>query len=128
VVKGELNVGPGLVEAIEKFIEPLLPDTSTFVIGDKFGLAEIMVSPFVLRIYLLCKLGFLGEDTEAKLEKVEKWNKWANAVLANPNLKGTFNIQVEGRKAVDRIRKVREANKLVALVNENGPNTPLARV
>jgi glutathione S-transferase len=119
VVKGEPNVGPALVDAIQKFIVPLLPDT-TYVLGDKFGLAEILVSPFVLRLYLLAKLGFLGEGIEPKLGKIEKWNKWANAVLANESLKKTFDVPFEGRKTVDRIRKVREANKLASQGTANG--------
>jgi len=114
VIKGEPNVGPALVEAIQKYIVPILPDTP-FILGDKFGLAEILVSPFVVRLYLLAKLGFLGEGVEAKLEAVGKWNTWANHVLANESLKKTFNLEAEGRKVVDRIRKVREANKIVAL-------------
>jgi glutathione S-transferase len=119
VIRGEHNVGPGLVEAIEKYIVPLLPGT-TFVVGEKFGLAEILVSPFVLRLYLVAKLGFLGEGVEGKLDKIEKWNKWATAVLANESLKKTFNLEYEGRKAIDRIRKVREVNNFTAQAATNG--------
>ena len=65
VVRGEPNVGAGLVESIKKFVEPILPDT-TFIIGEKFGLAEVLVSPFLIRIYLLGKLGLLGDGIDAK--------------------------------------------------------------
>jgi len=95
---------------------PLLPEKSTFVIGDKFGLAEILVAPFVLRLYLSVKLGLLGEGVEAKLAEIPKWDKWARAVLANESVKATFNYETEARKTLDRVKKVREANKL----NTNG--------
>jgi len=113
VIRGEPNLGPTLVEAIKTWIEPLLPDTK-FIIGDKFSLAEILVSPFVLRLYLLEKLGILGEGIDAQLAAIPKWDKWAQAVLSNESVKKTFIVEQEARKAVDRIRKVREANKLAA--------------
>jgi glutathione S-transferase len=115
VVRGELNVGPALIESIKTFIIPLLPEKTQFVIGDKFGLAEILVAPFVLRIYLVAKLGLLGDGVEEKFAtEVEKWDKWAKAVLANGSVRKTFNYEAEARKAVDRVRKIREANKLAA--------------
>lgn len=113
VVRGEPNLGSNLVEAIKTWIVPLLPDTK-FIVGDKFGLAEILVSPFVLRLYLLEKLGIWGEGVGAQLAAVEKWHKWAQAVLANESLKKTFNVEAEARKTIERIRKVREANKVAA--------------
>jgi hypothetical protein len=112
VIKGEPNLGPTLVQAIQTYIVPLLPSNTRFIIGDKFGLAEILVSPFILRLYLLAKLGLLGEGTEAKLAEIKAWDQYANAVLANESLKSTFIWEAEARKAVDRIRKVREATKL----------------
>jgi glutathione S-transferase len=115
VVRGEPNVGAGLVESIKKFVEPLIPDT-TFIIGEKFGLAEILVSPFLIRLYLLAKLGLLGDGIDAKFAEATKWDKWARATLANESLRSTFNYEFEARKAVDRIRKIREAAK----VSSNG--------
>ena len=91
----------------------MLPDTP-FILGDKFGLAEILVSPFVLRLYLLEKLGILGEGIGAQLSAFDKWNKWAQAVISNESVKQTFAVEQEARKTVDRIRKVREANKVAA--------------
>jgi glutathione S-transferase len=113
VIRGEPNLGPALVQAIKTYIVPILPST-TFIIGEKFGLAEILVSPFILRLYLLAKLGLLGEGTEAKLDEIKSWSKYVSAVLANESLKSTFVWESEARKAIDRIRKVREANKLAA--------------
>jgi hypothetical protein len=114
VIRGEPNVGPALVEAIKTWIVPLLPDDTKFVLGDKFGLAEILVSPFVLRLYLLEKLGVLGEGIGAQLAAVEKWDKWAQGVLSNESVKASFNVEQEARKTVERIRKVREASKVGA--------------
>lgn len=111
-------MGPALVESIKKFILPLLPENSPFIIGEKFGLAEILVSPFVLRIYLLSKLGILGEGADVKLAALEKWDRWVKNVLANENLKKTFDTEYEARKAIDRVRKVREANKLLVRGSE----------
>lgn len=70
------------------------------------------MSPFILRLYLLAKLGLLGEGTEAKLAEIKAWDQYTNAVLANESVKSTFTWEAEARKAVDRIRKVREATKL----------------
>jgi glutathione S-transferase len=113
VVRGEVDVGPALIESIKTFIVPLLPD-SQFILGDKFGLAEILCAPFVIRIYLLVKLGILGNGVEEKMAQIEKWSKWARAVLANESVRKTFNYEYEARKAVDRIRKIREMKKLNA--------------
>jgi hypothetical protein len=68
----------------------------------------------VIRIYLIAKLGLLGEGVEEKLGEVKKWNKWARSVLANESVKKTFNYETEARRAVARVSKIREANKLVA--------------
>jgi glutathione S-transferase len=120
VVKGESNTGPALIESIKTFIEPLLPDTP-FFLGEKFGLPEILCAPFVVRIYLVAKLGLLGDRIEAKFAELQKWDKWAKGVLANENLRKTFNYEFEARKAVDRVRKIRAANKQAS--NErNGAN------
>lgn len=108
VIKGEPDLGPSLVEAINKFIIPLLPEKTTFIIGNKFGLAEILVSPFVVRLFLLAKLGFLGEGADLKLAEISKWDAWTKAIIANESVKKTFNWEAEARKTVDRIRKVRE--------------------
>jgi len=113
VIRGEPNLGSALVQAIKTYIVPILPNT-TFVIGEKFGLAEILVSPFILRLYLLAKLGLLGEGAEAKLAEIKSWDKYASAVLANESLKSTFVWESEARKAVERIRKVRDVNKFGA--------------
>jgi len=122
VVKGEVNLGPPLVEAIKKFIIPLLPEDTTFIIGDKFGLAEILVSPFVVRIFLLGKLGLLGDGTDVKLAEITKWDAWTKAIVANENVKKTFNWEAEARKAVDRIRKIREAKMSATTNGASGAN------
>jgi len=125
IVRGEPNVINGLVESIEKFLVPVLPDTP-FVLGDKFALPEILTSPFVLRIYLLAKLGLLGEGAEAKLAAIPKWDKWARGVLANESVRATFELEKEGRKAIDRIRKVREvlAQRAAAQTNRSAGSSP----
>jgi glutathione S-transferase len=114
VVRGELNVGPALIESISTFLVPFIPEKSTFVIGEKFGLAEMLVAPFVIRIYLAAKLGLLGEGFEVKLSEIPKWGRWAGAVLRNENVRKTFDFEFEARKILDRVRKLREANKLVS--------------
>ena len=119
-MKGELNVGPALVESIKTFIEPLLPEDSPFFLGDKFGLTEILCAPFLVRIYLIAKLGLLGEDVEGKFGEVKKWNKWARAVLANASVRKTFHYEFEARRAVDRVRKITEANRLAAANRTKG--------
>ena len=122
VVRGEPNVGPALLESIKKFVEPLLPDTP-YIIGNKFGLAEILCSPFVIRIYLIAKLGLLGDGIDVKFAEATKWDKWARACLANESLRSTFNYEFEARKAVDRVRKIREAAKVsvTGAAVANGP-------
>lgn len=82
--------------------------------GEKFGLTEILCAPFVIRIYLMAKLGLLGEGIEGKFGEVKKWDKWAKAVLANESLRKTFDYEFEARRAVERVRKIREANNLAA--------------
>jgi len=58
------------------------------------------------------KIGLLGEGMEAKYAEVGKWDKWARAVLGNENVRKTFNYEFEARKALERVRKIREANRL----------------
>jgi len=113
IIKGEANVGPALVESIKSFILPLLPDTR-YILGEKFGLPEILTAPFVIRLYLCATLGLLGEGIEAKLADLGKWDRWAKAVLANESVRKTFHYEFEARRAIDRVRKIREANKLAA--------------
>jgi glutathione S-transferase len=120
VVRGEVNVGPALIDSINTFLVPFLPEKTTFVIGQKFGLAEILVSPFVIRLYLAAKLGLFGDGLEAKLAEIPKWDRWAKAVLQNESLRKTFDFEAEARKTLDRVRKVREANKLTANGATNG--------
>ena len=120
VVRGELNVGPALVESINTFLVPFLPEKTTFVIGEKFGLAEMLVSPFVIRLYLAAKLGLLGEGIEVKLAEIPKWDRWARAVLQNGSLRKTFDFEFEARRTLDRVRKVREAIKVAAIGDVNG--------
>ena len=110
VVKGEPNLGPSLIENINKFIIPLLPDKTPFILGNKIGLAEILVAPFVVRIYLLGKLGLLGDGTDVKLAEIPKWYEWTKEIIKTESVKKTFNWEAEARKAVDRVRKIREAN------------------
>ena len=110
VVKGEPNLGPSLIENINKFIIPLLPDKTPFILGNKIGLAEILVAPFVVRIYLLGKLGLLGDGTDVKLTEIPKWYEWTKEIIKTESVKKTFNWEAEARKAVDRVRKIREAN------------------
>lgn len=110
VVKGEPNLGPSLIENINKFIVPLLPDNTPFVLGEKFGLAEILVAPFVVRLFLLGKLGLLGDGADVKLAEIPKWYEWTKEIIRNESVKKTFNWETEARKAVDRVNKIREAN------------------
>lgn len=49
---------------------------------------------------------------EAKYAEVGKWDRWARAVLGNENVRKTFNYEVEARKALERVRKIREAGRL----------------
>ena len=63
---------------------------------------------------MIAKIGLLGEGIEEKFGEVKKWNNWARAVLANESLRKTFNYEFEARRAVDRVRKIREAKKLAA--------------
>ena len=118
VIRGEANQGPALIESIKTFILPLFPAHGPFILGSKFGLAEILTAPFVVRIYLTAKLGLLGNGIEAKLAELGKWDAWAKAVLANESVKKTFNYEFEAKKVIDRIRRVREASKVAV----NGPN------
>jgi glutathione S-transferase len=111
VVKGESNGGPALIESINTYIEPLLSSESTFVLGDKFGLAEILCAPFVVRIYLIAKIGLLGEGIDEKFSEARGWDKWARGIFANENVRKTFDYEFEARKVINRVRKIREANK-----------------
>lgn len=63
---------------------------------------------------MIAKIGLLGEGVEGKFGELKKWDKWAKAVIANGSLRKTFNFEFEARRAVERVRKIREANKLAA--------------
>jgi glutathione S-transferase len=125
VIHGAANQGPALIESIKTFIIPLFPaQGGPFIIGSKFGLAEILLAPFVVRIYLIAKLGLLGDGIEAKLAELGKWDAWARGVLANESVKKTFDYQFEARKAIDRVRKIREASKVSAPNATTGGASP----
>ncbi|KAK9237961.1 thioredoxin-like protein [Lipomyces kononenkoae] len=82
-----------IFDAIDKFL-PYLKDAKPFFGGsDHLTLAEILIAPFLSRIYLVLESGLVGDETLKTLAsdpKYEYFNTWAQNILATPGLKGTF--------------------------------------
>jgi glutathione S-transferase len=97
------------VDSLVKEVEPLLKDAKPFFGGsEKVGLAEVLTGSFVIRLTSLTKAGLypakLGSAVE---ERAPHFWKWAQAVSAEPSVKGIFNEEqiVAGTKK--RIAKAR---------------------
>lgn len=67
---------------IEKEIEPLLSDASPFFRGsEKMTMAEVIVAPFLLRMYAISNDELFPKSFKAGVQKLPNTGKWAEAVL-----------------------------------------------
>ena len=102
------------VAAIEKEIEPLLADADPFFGGSKeLTFAEVIVAPFLLRLYAFAKHGEVIPSSFAKkLDGLPNFSRWAKAVCEQKSVVGIWEEErfVEGflekrGKMVVRARK-----------------------
>lgn len=75
------------IAVVTKEIEPLLKNANPFFGGsEKLTLAEVIVAPFILRIYSLTKYGVLPQEVTDGLEGLPNFSKWAAAVIKHPSV------------------------------------------
>ncbi|KAK9377232.1 thioredoxin-like protein [Lipomyces chichibuensis] len=90
---GNFDAVGNVFGAIDKFL-PYLKDAKPFFGGsDHMTLAEIMIAPFLSRLYMILESEFVSGkilETLTSDPKYEYFNTWAQNILATPGLKGTF--------------------------------------
>ncbi|KAK9325551.1 thioredoxin-like protein [Lipomyces orientalis] len=108
---GNLDARTKVFDAIDKFL-PYLKDAKPFFGGsDHLILAEIMIAPFISRLYLILESELVSGETFQKLTsdpKYEYFNTWVQNILASPGLKGTFDKAANLNWTKDRIASLRK--------------------
>ncbi|KAK9476754.1 thioredoxin-like protein [Lipomyces japonicus] len=93
VFQAKTEAADKLFDAIDKFL-PYLKNAAPFFNGsDHPLLAEILIAPFVSRLYLLLESKFVANETFTKLStdpKYKYFHEWAVALINSPGVTGTF--------------------------------------
>ncbi|ODQ55710.1 thioredoxin-like protein [Saitoella complicata NRRL Y-17804] len=83
-----------ILSAVEGFVEPLLPETSSagpfFAGRTEFSMAEVLTAPFAARIDLMGRNGIVPADVYEKLQKLPRFGRWMKAVMERKSIKDTF--------------------------------------
>ncbi|KAK9366940.1 thioredoxin-like protein [Lipomyces kononenkoae] len=112
VYSGIPDSGAKIFGAIEKFL-PYLKDAKPFFGGsDHMTLAEILIAPFLSRIYMVLESELVSGETIRTLTtdpKYEYFNTWAQNIFATPGLKGTFDKTANFVWVKDRYDSVAKA-------------------
>lgn len=103
--------GKEWVAAIGKELDPLLQDANPFFGSSKdLTLAEVMLGPFLLRIFGISKQGeVIPKSVYDGLQQLPNFSKWANAVMANESVLSIWNEERVLSKTKERALKMREA-------------------
>lgn len=91
-----------LISVVTKEIEPLLKDASPFFGGSsKLTLAEAILAPFILRLYVFTKHGLLPKSVSDGLNKLPNFSKWAAEVVKQDSVTYIWNEE----SAVESIKR-----------------------
>ncbi|KAF2449669.1 thioredoxin-like protein [Karstenula rhodostoma CBS 690.94] len=76
-----------LINVVNKEIEPLLNDAAPFFGGSaKLTFAEVIIAPFVLRLYAFTKHGLLPKSVSDGLNGLPNFSKWAAEVVKHDSV------------------------------------------
>jgi len=80
------------VAAVKKEIEPLLEDAKPYYGGSsKMTLAEVMIAPFIMRIYALADSDVLPKSLLEGLNSLPNFTKWADSIRQEPSVLSIWN-------------------------------------
>jgi len=95
------------VKAVSKEIEPLLTDADPFFAGSKrMTLAEVMIAPFIVRIYALATANVLPKSVIEGLEKLPNFGRWASDVRKEPSVLSVWNADKFVERTNERLEKM----------------------
>ncbi|KAK0729550.1 glutathione S-transferase domain-containing protein [Lasiosphaeris hirsuta] len=99
------------VDAAATELDPLLADAAPFFAGSsRLTLAEILLGPFLLRAYLLPKVGLLPESLLADLAaKAPVFDKWAKQAITHPSLTGSWDEEMVAAHMKSKAKKAQAA-------------------
>ncbi|KAK9462533.1 thioredoxin-like protein [Lipomyces oligophaga] len=93
VFNSKLEEFSNVFTAIDKFLPYLHTPKPFFGGSDHPTLSEIMIAPFISRLYLLLESEYVSKEIYAKLSsdvKYKVFHDWALAILASPGVANTF--------------------------------------
>ncbi|KAF7555827.1 hypothetical protein G7Z17_g1936 [Cylindrodendrum hubeiense] len=98
-----------IVAAIAKEVEPLLTGAAPFFGGnEKITLAEVLIGPFILRIFSLSKAGVIPESIAKELpDAAPRFYQWAQAVIQQPAVLSIYNEEKIVESTKNRVAKLR---------------------
>lgn len=96
---------------IKKEVEPLLADASPFWGGsDKFTLAEVLMSPFVIRAVMLSRNGVYPTSLNKRMEvETPTFHKWVLATSSHPSITRVVEEDVIVKRSVAKRQRMRAA-------------------
>jgi glutathione S-transferase len=103
------------VKAVAKEIEPLLTDAEPYFAGSKkMTLAEVMVAPFIVRIYALAYANVLPSSVIEGLEKLPHFGRWAANVRKEQSVLSVWNPDKFVSRTNERLEKMAQMKQLQA--------------
>lgn len=100
------------VKAIEKEIEPLLADAAPFFGGSKdLTMAEVIVAPFLLRLYAFSDDELVPKSFKQSLQKLPHFSKWADAMLQKESVLYIWDEKTVVSRTKMRVEKMKAAAK-----------------
>ncbi|KAK7206235.1 thioredoxin-like protein [Myxozyma melibiosi] len=107
---GDVSALNDIFDAIDKFV-PYLVNAKPFFDGSEVPtLAELLVAPFVSRIYLVLESDIGSKDVLTKLSTDPKYayfHTWATNLIASPGVAGTFDKAVNLAHLAERITSLK---------------------
>jgi len=102
------------VKGVEKEIEPLLKETTPekpfFGGSEKMTFAEVMLAPFILRIYSLSNDGrYMPKSVVEGFEKLPKFSAWAKAATSQESVMYIWDEKKVLERTGTRIEKMKAA-------------------
>jgi glutathione S-transferase len=108
------------VKAVAKEIEPLLSDAAPYFAGSpKMTLAEVMVAPFIVRIYALANANVLPQCVIDGLEKLPNFGKWAANLKQEKSVLAVWDSTKFVARTNERLEKM-AAMKQQQMAAQNG--------
>jgi len=106
--EGKFEALEGLSEAIRKFLPYLKNATPFFGGSDHLSTPEILIAPFISRLYMLLESDAVSAKYFTTLTtdpQLKYFNTWAQNIISSPGVKGTFEKTSNMANLLDRVKK-----------------------